>query len=142
MLSISYEKFSRRIFWGSWLLLHIPFPFPKRRWKCRACRYQWKETRIDPNHAKAHYNLGVASSKQGKLDEAIAEYKRAIIIDPYFTDSHYNLASVYALKNEKALAIESLEEAITLDSRFVETSKTNSDFDNIRESPEFQELIK
>ena len=37
-------------------------------------------------------------------------------------------------------AIEWLRKAIVLDKSFIELSKTQSEFDNIRESPEFQRV--
>jgi superkiller protein 3 len=38
---------------------------------------------INPNYALFYYNLGDALSEQGKLDEAIQEYYKAININPY-----------------------------------------------------------
>ena len=38
--------------------------------------------KIDPNDAKAYYNLGIALSKQGKLKEAIEKYQRSLDLDP------------------------------------------------------------
>ena len=34
---------------------------------------------LDPDDAKAHYTLGIALGKEGKLDEAVASYRRALI---------------------------------------------------------------
>ena len=96
---------------------------------------------IDPNYTPAHYNLGNAYQQQGKYDLAIDSYKKAIAINPNYTQAHYHFARIYALKNEKALAIESLQKIITLNRNWIKYSKTESDFDNIRESPEFQKLI-
>ena len=71
-----------------------------------------------------------------------AEYQRAIQIDPNYALAHYNLACIYSLKNEQTQAIEWLQKAIALDqSTIIEQSKTDRDFDNIRQSPEFQQLI-
>jgi hypothetical protein len=39
---VYYERFSQRLAFASWLLLIIPFPFLKRKWKCRKCGYHWK----------------------------------------------------------------------------------------------------
>ncbi|NOR54258.1 MAG: DUF2007 domain-containing protein [Candidatus Aminicenantes bacterium] len=39
---VYYEKYWRRAVFISWILLTVPFPFLKRRWKCRECGYQWK----------------------------------------------------------------------------------------------------
>ena len=101
-----------------------------------------KAIAIKPDFVETHYNLGNTYYNQGKYDLMIATYKTAISIDPNDARTHYNLACAYSLKDEKILAIETLQKAITLDRSLIEYSKTDSDFDNIRESPEFQELIK
>ena len=54
---------------------------------------------------------------------------------------YYDLARVYSLKNEHKLAVESLQKAIDLDKSKIEFSKTDPDLDNIRQTPEFQQLI-
>ena len=72
---------------------------------------------------------------------AIDSYKKAIAIKPNNARAHYNLARAYSLKGEKTLSIESLQKAISLDWIVIEAAKTESDFDNIRESPEFQQLV-
>jgi len=102
-----------------------------------------KVIQIDPNLAYAHYDLGVVYVKQGQLDQAIAEYQKTIQIDPNFAFAYpyYGLAAIYSLKNETALAIEWLQKAISMDARWIELSKAESAFDNIRQSPEFQQLI-
>ena len=51
--------------------------------------------RINPNDAKAHYNLGLAYSKRGENIEAIKEFKQAIKIEPNYTDAHYSLGLTY-----------------------------------------------
>ena len=97
--------------------------------------------RINPNLVEVYSHLGHIYSMQGRLDEAIVQYKNAIAINPDYVTAHYNLACAYSLKNEKTLAIETLQKAIMLDQKYIEMSKTDSDFDNIRESPKFQQLI-
>lgn len=39
---VYYEKFSRRLVFASWVLLAVPLPFFKKRWKCRECEHQFK----------------------------------------------------------------------------------------------------
>ena len=40
--------------------------------------FQNATVRLDPNHAEAHNNLGAMLHAFGRLDEAAAEYRRAI----------------------------------------------------------------
>jgi len=103
---------------------------------------------INPDDAEAYDNIvylyneqGKRDNESGKHDLAIEFSQRSVAIDSNSANAHYNLACGYSLKNEKDLSIESLQTAITLDKNFIEIAKTEGDFDNIRESPEFQQLI-
>ena len=40
--NVYYEKFSRRLVFASWVLLTVPLPFFKKKWKCRECEYVFK----------------------------------------------------------------------------------------------------
>jgi protein O-GlcNAc transferase len=46
--------------------------------------------------AEGHFNLGTALAEQGKLDEAIAAYRRAIGIKPGYVEAYSNLGTVLA----------------------------------------------
>ena len=97
-----------------------------------------------PDYASAYYNLvnlGVAYAGQGKYDLAIEFFNKALSINPDLALAHYNLACVYSLEDEKKLSLEFLQKAIDFEEKWIQAAKTDSDFDNIRESPEFQELI-
>ena len=102
-----------------------------------------KAIAIDPNYGRAYNWLGLTYSNQGKYDLAVRFYQKAISINPetlwFF---HYRLARLYSLQDKKALSIESLRKAISLDKDVIGMAKRDSDFDNIRESPEFQALIR
>ena len=74
-------------------------------------------------------------------DLAIESYQKAITINSEDAFFHYALARVYSLHDKKNLSIESLRKAISLDKDFIWMAG-ESDFDNIRESPEFQALIR
>jgi hypothetical protein len=43
---LTLERWSRLLFVGSLLLLHIPILVPRRRWKCRHCGGMWKDQEI------------------------------------------------------------------------------------------------
>ncbi len=39
---IEYERFSRKVFFLSILLLKFPLPFPANRYRCKSCRHAWR----------------------------------------------------------------------------------------------------
>jgi Flp pilus assembly protein TadD len=45
----------------------------------------------DPGLKEAHLNLGNTLFRQGRLEEAVAEYREALRIDPDYAGAHYNL---------------------------------------------------
>ncbi len=47
------------------------------------------------NYSRSHYNFALNLEKEGNLDEAIEEYKKALILDPNFIDAQFALANVY-----------------------------------------------
>ena len=67
-------------------------PGPMRRWT-RPSRPCVRRSGSSPISAYAHANLGVALMRQGKLDEAIAEYREAIRLRPDDGPTHFNLGT-------------------------------------------------
>jgi tetratricopeptide (TPR) repeat protein len=70
---------------------------------------------IDPNNARAHNNLGIALSDQGKLDEAIACYQKALQIDPNYADAHINLGIALSDQGKVDEAIGCYQKALQID---------------------------
>src|SRR5262249_4978569 len=78
-----------------------------------------KAVELDPNYAEAHHNLGLANAEQGRWDQAIAEYKKALSLPIYSTPevAYYNLGRAYTQTGKPKEAEEALRTAIQLDSR-------------------------
>ncbi|MBD3231062.1 tetratricopeptide repeat protein [Candidatus Dependentiae bacterium] len=73
----------------------------------------WKDiVNKAPTKARGHNNLGVALSEEGKTDEAIIHYKKAIQLDRNYADPLSNLAVAYSMKGEIDNAIAALKGAI------------------------------
>jgi Flp pilus assembly protein TadD len=53
---------------------------------------RWRNVLDATDVAEAHYNLGVALERQGKLSEARDEYRRALAVKPGFRQAAVNLA--------------------------------------------------
>jgi Tfp pilus assembly protein PilF len=69
---------------------------------------------LDPKHAKAHCNLGIALRAQGRLDEAMVEYQKAIALDPKDALAHYNLGNALYGKGRLNEALAEFRQAIQL----------------------------
>ena len=76
----------------------------------RAKRYQL-QVEAYPEDARAHSNLAMAYGEQGRLDEALDYFRRAIDIDPHYGRAHYGMATVFYHRNELDQAIYSYQQA-------------------------------
>lgn len=63
--------------------------------------------------AEAYYFRANDLVTQGKLDEAIAQYQKAVETDPSYADALADLGAVYSLKKEPEKAVEVYQKAIT-----------------------------
>jgi tetratricopeptide (TPR) repeat protein len=67
--------------------------------------------RLTPDLAAAHNNLGNALHAQGKLVEAVAEFRTAIRIEPDHAEPHLNLGLALKAQGNLAEAIAELRKA-------------------------------
>jgi tetratricopeptide (TPR) repeat protein len=59
-------------------------------------------TRLRPEFAEGHYELGWALEHAGQTEEAIAEYKASLDRDPLLAESDYHLAVLYQKRGDTA----------------------------------------
>ena len=74
----------------------------------------------DANKPQYIANLGFAYHEQGKLDLAIAAYRKAILIEPRYLDAHYNLHAALIDAKNLAPSIASLETVTQLNPQDVD----------------------
>ena len=70
--------------------------------------------RVNSNNYMAYHHLGMAFTNQGKLDQAVAMYKKSIEADPSYSHAYNNLGIVYARQGKLTEAVETLKIAIRL----------------------------
>ena len=58
----------------------------------KALEFYSKAVDVQPMHAEAHCNTGVIHKNQGRLEEAVAAYERALEVAPSFQIVQSNLA--------------------------------------------------
>jgi tetratricopeptide (TPR) repeat protein len=97
--------------------------------------------------AEFHFALAHAYSMEGKVENAIEEYRAALIYDPGSAMLYSKLASEYLRKGSSSLAIEACKKAIELDPKSIDAHlmlggihAVNNDHDQaIRE---YEEVLK
>ena len=70
--------------------------------------------RVNPNYAKAYFNLGKVDAQQDRLDEAIANFQKALQIQPGVAEIHENLARALARQGKRTEALQEYQEALRL----------------------------
>lgn len=87
----------------------------KRNHVWSSCTVFWEDNaRKAPGKARVHNNYGVALSEEGKFDEAIVAYQKAIDLDKWYQDPLSNIAVAYSLTGKIDDAIDSLKSALNL----------------------------
>jgi protein O-mannosyl-transferase len=79
----------------------------------------WRDTRtlweyviaVMPDSSVGHYNLAKTLETQGKPDQALELYRRAVILRPDNADAHYNLARLLAGQGQQEAAIRHYRQA-------------------------------
>ncbi len=75
---------------------------------------------VNPEYAKAHYNLAGALHELNDIDASIKSYQDALAIEPDYAEAHNNLGNVYKEVGQLDLAVKSLKKAISIKPDYVE----------------------
>ena len=101
-----------------------------------------KALEIKPNDDQAWNNRGNALGNLGRFEDAIASFDKALEIKPNYDQAWYNKACAYSLCEKQKQAVECLKYAIALNPENRTLAAKDTDFDVIRQNPEFQTLLK
>jgi spermidine synthase len=85
-----------------------------KRWTSKAISYFTEVLRINPKYTKAHNELGIVLSKQGRLDEAISHFSEVLRINSGNAEAHYNLGLVLANQGRMTEAISHFSEVLQI----------------------------
>lgn len=77
-----------------------------------------KALESDKDNINIYYNLGIAYTKVGKLDNAIAIWQKALIINPLLANLHYSIGLAYKEKRNFELAKASLKKTMEIDPNY------------------------
>ena len=94
---------------------------------CKQVGY-WRNSEILWSHtlacttgnSTAHYNLGSTFQQKGRVDEATAQYEKALQINPYSDRTHYNLGNILSERGRVDEAIAHYEIALQSNPNYAE----------------------
>ena len=95
-----------------------------------------------PDDARAHLFYAMDLAIAEKHEDAKKEAAKALDLNPNDSLMQYNAACFYSRMGEKQHAIETLKKAIVSGWEAYDWLKNDPDFDNIRNEPEFVEILK
>lgn len=73
--------------------------------------------------ADQHYSTGVIYANQGRQNEAIEEYKKAVYLYPHFVEARVNLGNLYVKKQMYSLAIDEYEKVLEINPTLLDVQK-------------------
>lgn len=89
------------------------------------------------------FNMGLANELYAKYDEAIDWYNKSLQYNDKYEWTYYGIASIYGRRGDVANTVKYLQLAIAINPDGIKKeAQTEHDFDNVRSSQEFQNLIK
>lgn len=88
-----------------------------------------------------NFEIGTGYYAIKNYDKAMEYFEAAIKLKPDHSDALYNIACLYSLFANPDESIKRLDRAIQLDPKFKEIASKDSDFDNIRKTPQYKNLM-
>jgi tetratricopeptide (TPR) repeat protein len=98
-------------------------------------------TELEPENTFVWLALGWCYKRIDHLDDAIQSLESALAADRQEAIVHYNLACYWSLAGNADRALSYLSQSFDIDPRYRELVAEESDFDPIRDLPDFQALM-
>ena len=96
---------------------------------------------MNPSDSGIWINLAYIRRRTQSLDAAVETLQHAFDANPRDPLAHFNMACYRAVQQRTQEALEMLRNALNLDPKLKTLAKAEHDFDQMRETPEFQKLI-
>jgi tetratricopeptide (TPR) repeat protein len=100
-----------------------------------------KALELKPDYGYARFNKALANELYNNYDEAIKWYEKALEVEK-FEWSYYGIASVYGRKGDVNNTVKYLKLAIDINQSIKDEAKGEKDFDKVKNSAEFKQLIE
>lgn len=99
-----------------------------------------KSLQIDPNYGYARFNRALSLELYGKYDDALIWYDKALQVDN-FVWSYYGKACIYGRRGDVDNSVKYLKIAIGMQANIKDEAKNEIDFQNVKNSEAFMQLV-
>ncbi len=103
-------------------------------------RYFTKALELDPNNTQVWFYRADCYFYLKNYDAALKDLDMVLSLNPKHYGALYDKACIYSLSNDRNEAINILQKVLLMDSRLKEMAIKDKDFNNIRDSVQFQTL--
>jgi tetratricopeptide (TPR) repeat protein len=100
-----------------------------------------KAITLYPKDRHVYLSRGMAYADIGKYSEAIIDFNKTIELDPKDALAYYVRACAHSITGNRNKSIQDLSTSINMNPDLRNNAKTESNFDNIRNTPEFKRLM-
>lgn len=100
-----------------------------------------KSLQIQPNYGYGTFNKALALELYGHYDEALIWYDKDLKIENRVW-SYYGKASIYGRRGDVQNTVKNLKIAIDMQNNIKDVARKEEDFANVRNSKEFNDLIR
>lgn len=100
-----------------------------------------KSLSINPDYGYGRFNKALTYELYGQLDNALEWYNKALEVEDYVW-TYYGIASIYGRRGDSESTVKYLKKAIDMDISVKAEAETESDFDPVRNTEEFKNIIK
>jgi tetratricopeptide (TPR) repeat protein len=100
-----------------------------------------KAIQLKADYGYGRFNKALAYELFGHYDKSLEWYDKALEVEDYVW-SYYGKASIYGRKGDIANTVKYLKIAIDKNPKVKEAAAEEEDFNNVRSSKEFQQLLK
>ena len=90
----------------------------------------------------ALYNIGAVNIKLKKYNKTTAMIEKLLELDPNYARAYYLRECLNSVQNNMHEAIQELRSALNLDKNLINDAKTDPDLKNLRETNEFEVLLR
>lgn len=96
---------------------------------------------LKPDYGYAMFNKALSLELYAHYDEALSWYDKAIAANGNVVWAYYGKASIYGRRGDVVNSVSNLKTAISMEADVKDEAKKEKDFDNVRNSKEFQSLV-